>query len=56
MRLSNVLQTAGVEEEARYVAFLGLDQAQVAGDLVHFGSSIRNDSIAFPCWGKLARE
>ncbi|GHO76406.1 hypothetical protein KSD_41770 [Ktedonobacter sp. SOSP1-85] len=39
---------AGVEEEARYVAFRGLDQAQVAGDLVHFGSSIRLEKVLTP--------
>lgn len=40
VRLSDVLRTAGIEEEARYVAFRGLDQARIKGELEHFGSSI----------------
>lgn len=42
VRLGDVLRAAGVKaDEARYVAFRGLDQAKVAGELIHFGSSIR---------------
>jgi len=48
VRLSDVLRAAGVEEEARYVAFRGLDQARVAGELVHFGSSIRLEKALTP--------
>jgi sulfite oxidase len=48
VRLGDVLQAAGIEKEARYVAFRGLDQALVAGELVHFGSSIRLEKALAP--------
>ncbi len=48
VRLSDVLRAAGVEEEARYVAFRGLDQGRIEGELVHFGSSIRLEKALAP--------
>src|SRR5258707_5924129 len=48
VRLSDVLNAAGVEAEARYVAFRGLDQALVGGERVHFGSSIRLEKALAP--------
>ncbi|GHO64356.1 hypothetical protein KSC_032480 [Ktedonobacter sp. SOSP1-52] len=46
--ISILEDTAGVEEEARYVAFRGRDQAQVAGDLGHFCSSTRLEKVLTP--------
>jgi sulfite oxidase len=38
--LREVLRAVGVQADARYVAFTSLDEAQVEGETVHFGSSI----------------
>ncbi|GCE51294.1 sulfite oxidase [Thermosporothrix hazakensis] len=38
--LREVLRAVGVQANARYVAFTGLDEAPFAGETVHFGSSI----------------
>ena len=46
--LREVLQAAGVEEGAQYVAFTGLDEAQVEGQKVHFGSSIELEKALSP--------
>ncbi|GAC1697083.1 MAG: sulfite oxidase [Ktedonobacteraceae bacterium] len=41
MRLSDILQIAGIEPEAHYAAFCGLDEVDEEGECVPFGSSIR---------------
>lgn len=48
VRLSDVLQAAGIGAGVRYVAFRGLDEAQAAGEKVHFGSSIRLEKALSP--------
>jgi sulfite oxidase len=48
VRLRDVLQAAGIAENARYVAFTGLDLAQEEGKLVPFGSSIRLEKALSP--------
>ena len=40
VRLRDVLVAAGVEEDADYVAFTGLDHAEEEGELTEFGGSI----------------
>ena len=39
-RLRDILQAAGVDEEAGHVAFAGLDRAEEEGELTEFGGSI----------------
>jgi sulfite oxidase len=46
--LRKVLQAVGVQAEARYVAFTGLDEAQFEGETVHFGSSIELEKALSP--------
>ena len=46
--LREVLQASGVEADARYVAFTGLDEAQFEGEKVHFGSSIALEKALSP--------
>ncbi|MGH2478391.1 MAG: molybdopterin-dependent oxidoreductase [Ktedonobacteraceae bacterium] len=48
VRLSDVLQAAGIGADARYVAFRGLDEAQEKGAKFHFGSSIRLEKALSP--------
>lgn len=48
VRLSDVLQEAGIGAEARYVAFGGLDEAWEEGECVSFGSSIRLEKALSP--------
>ncbi len=48
VRLSDVLQAAGIGTDARYVAFRGMDEAQEEGEKVHFGSSIRLEKALAP--------
>jgi sulfite oxidase len=47
-RLSEVLAAAGVQEEARYVEFRGLDQAQIEGTRTCFASSISLEKALEP--------
>jgi sulfite oxidase len=46
--LREVLQAAGMEAGARYVAFTSLDEAQFEGEQVHFGSSIALEKAFSP--------
>ncbi len=46
--LREVLQAAGMEAGARYVAFTSLDEAQFEGGQVHFGSSIALEKAFSP--------
>ena len=48
VRLSDVLRVAGIGEAVRYVAFQGLDEAQIEGERVTFGSSIRLEKALAP--------
>jgi sulfite oxidase len=48
VRLSDILQMAGIEPEARYVAFCGLDEADEEGERVSFGSSVRLEKAMSP--------
>src|SRR5258708_37990101 len=48
VRLGDVLRAAGVGEEARYVAFRGLDHTRIPGELVHFGRSIPLEKALTP--------
>lgn len=48
VRLSDVLQAAGIGTEARYVAFRGLDEAHEEGERVFFGSSVRLEKALSP--------
>src|ERR1019366_10371207 len=48
VRLSDILQMAGIEEEARYVAFCGLDEAHEEGERISFGSSVRLQKALSP--------
>ncbi len=41
--MQNVLQAAGVKEEARHVAFTGLDEVEEEGQTINFGGSIPID-------------
>jgi sulfite oxidase len=46
--LYDILQMAGIEVGARYVAFCGLDEAHEEGERVSFGSSIRLEKAVSP--------
>jgi len=46
--LREILQAAGVEADARYVAFTSLDEAQFEGEKVSFGSSIALEKALSP--------
>ncbi len=46
--LREVLRAVGVQADARYVAFTSLDEAQFAGETVHFGSSITLEKAFSP--------
>src|SRR3989442_5468645 len=46
--LREVLRAVGVEADARYVAFTGLDEAQFEGEKEHFGSSIALEKALSP--------
>ena len=48
VRLRDVLATAGVAPSARYVAFGGLDQAEVEGERIEFGASIPLEKAMAP--------
>ncbi len=48
VRLYDILQAAGIEAEAQYVAFCGLDEAHEEGKHVSFGSSVRLEKALSP--------
>ncbi len=48
VRLRDVLIAAGVDEDARHVAFAGLDQAEEEGELLQFGGSIPLEKALSP--------
>ncbi len=46
--LRNLLRAIGVQADARYVAFTGLDETQFEGEKGHFGSSIKLEKAFSP--------
>jgi len=48
VRLYDILQAAGIEAEAQYVAFCGLDEAHAEGERISFGSSVRLEKALSP--------